>query len=148
MDCTDLVRMSEFWSRALDCVRRNPPQRDGIFPLDPSGRAPNLTLRSEGPHEEVRPHLGLYVSGLLGEVVRLSELGTISVRGPEPGHDFGSLANPGGNRLDVIDTHCGPSIRRTGGSVVRDPLADPGAGGGERSPPFPFTWNWFHTRSV
>jgi hypothetical protein len=105
VDCTDLPRMIEFWSGALDYVPRSPPQPDGVILKDPSGRGPNLNLNltSEGPLAEYRLHLDLYATDPMAEVERLVHLGATLKRGPEAGHDFVTLADPDGNLFDVID---------------------------------------------
>jgi hypothetical protein len=105
VDCTDVPRMIRFWSEALHYVPRSAPQPDGVILRDPSGQGPNLNLTrsGEGPLDDYRLHLDLYAWDPSAEVDRLVALGARVVRGPTPGDDFVTLADPDGNRFDVID---------------------------------------------
>ena len=105
VDCTDLLRMIAFWTKALHYVPREPPQPDGVILKDPEGRGPNLnlSLSSEGPAKEYRLHLDLYAREPVREVRRLLRLGATMELPASKGHDFVTLADPDGNLFDVID---------------------------------------------
>ncbi|MGI0132395.1 MAG: VOC family protein [Thermoplasmata archaeon] len=105
IDCTDLPRMIEFWSAALDYVARDPPGPDGVVLKDPAGVGPSLSLcrGSEGPLGDYRLHLDVYVSDLEKEVTRLLGLGATLMHPRADGEDFVTLADPDGNPFDVID---------------------------------------------
>ncbi len=107
VDCTHLEAMIAFWQEALHYVPRDPPGPDGVILKDPAGRGPNLNLSrgDEAPLDDYRLHLDLYASEPLEEVDRLVRLGATIRRGPTPGSDFVTLADPDGNPFDVIDIH-------------------------------------------
>jgi Glyoxalase-like domain len=105
VECTDLPRMTAFWTAALHYVPRDPPDDDGAVLKDPTGAGPNLSLAkiSERPTPESRWHLDLYSSEPEREVERLLGLGATLELPAAAGHDFVTLADPEGNLFDVID---------------------------------------------
>jgi catechol 2,3-dioxygenase-like lactoylglutathione lyase family enzyme len=105
LDCTNLDRMIRFWSEALHYVPRGPIQPDGVVLKDPAGKGPNvnLSLSNEGPLEEYRIHLDLYVTDPKGELDRLLGLGATMSFPAKNGTDFVTLADPDGNLFCLID---------------------------------------------
>ena len=105
VDCTHLDAMIRFWSEALHYVPKGPIRPDGVMLKDPSGVGPNLnlSLSNEGPLDEYRLHLDLYVTDPLGEAERLLRLGATMNRPAEKGRDFITLADPDGNLFCLID---------------------------------------------
>src|SRR5208282_3974230 len=105
IDCTQLGPMIQFWSEALHYVPRGPIRPDGVMLQDPKGVGPNLnmSLSDEGPLEEYRLHLDLYVQDPLAEAARLLRLGATMTRPAEKGSDFITLADPDGNLFCLID---------------------------------------------
>jgi catechol 2,3-dioxygenase-like lactoylglutathione lyase family enzyme len=105
----DLERMVEFWSTALDYVRRDPvePGADSIVLRPRAGDGPNVTLDRWFAPVQVPPklHLDLYADDQAGEVDRLIALGASRVewRGLPADADYVILADPEGNRFCVID---------------------------------------------
>ncbi len=105
VDCTKLAPMIKFWSEALHYVPRGPIRPDGVVLRDPKGIGPNLnlSLSNEGPLEEYRLHLDLYVTDPLAELERLLQLGATMNYPAEKGRDFVTLADPDGNLFCLID---------------------------------------------
>lgn len=107
----DLVRMTEFWSAALDYVPRDDPHTDDSVLLRPrNGAGPNIMLDRVRSALQIPPrlHLDLYTEGKeeqAAEVKRLIALGATEVhwdRKP-PDADYIILADPEGNRFCVIE---------------------------------------------
>jgi hypothetical protein len=109
----DVPRAVEFWTRALDYVRRDPvrPGAEWVVLVPKTGAGAHLALDlSETPvQEHPRMHLDLYADGpdaQAAEVERLVGLGARSVEWDlypdDP--DFVVLADTEGNRFCVVDT--------------------------------------------
>lgn len=106
----DLVRMTEFWSAALDYAPRDDPKTSDSVLLRPkNGVGPNVNLDRVRSALQIPPriHLDLYTDGpeqQATEVKRLVALGATEVhwdRKP-PDADYVILADPEGNRFCVI----------------------------------------------
>lgn len=103
----DIERQVEFWSRALDYVRR-PDDDDDFALLRPrTGRGPNLSLDRSRSELQIPPriHLDLYAEDQAAEVERLKSLGATEVHwDKQPADaDYVIMADPEGNRFCVID---------------------------------------------
>ncbi len=105
IDCTDFERMLAFWSEALHYVPRNPPEGGWVVLKDPEGKGPNVSLgrTDEGPLNDYRLHLDLYVTDPLGELDRFRKLGARLVQPAQAGKDYVTLADPDGNLFDLVD---------------------------------------------
>jgi len=104
----DLQRQTEFWSAALDYVRRGVGDSDDFVLLRPrDGVGPNVSLDQvhSTVHVPPRIHLDLYAEDQAGEVARLIALGATEVHWDKrpPDADYVILADPEGNRFCVVD---------------------------------------------
>lgn len=106
---SDVARAEEFWSQALDYVRRDTGPVDDWVILRPAnnGSGTHLALMlSETPvQEHPRVHLDLYADDQEAESRRLLALGASRVDwdGYEEDADYLVLADSEGNRFCVID---------------------------------------------
>ncbi len=103
----DLPRQVEFWTKALDYVRRENDPDDFALLRPRSGNGPNISLDRVRSSLQIPPriHLDLYAQGQAAEVERLKGLGATEVhwdRRP-PDADYVIMADPEGNRFCVID---------------------------------------------
>lgn len=104
---SDIAAQTEFWSRALDYVVREPVDTDFVLLHPRDGDGPNLSLDA-APSERVLPpriHLDLYADDQAAEVRRLTTLGARGVhweRRPADA-DYLILEDPEGNRFCVVD---------------------------------------------
>ena len=103
----DLHRQTEFWTAALDYVKREEPSDDFVLLRPKDGDGPSLSLdrvRSE-LHIPPRIHLDLYTDDQAGEVKRLIALGATEVHwSKRPADaDYIILADPEGNRFCVVN---------------------------------------------
>jgi len=103
----DLERQAEFWTAALDYVRRPDDSDDFVLLRPRSGVGPNLSLDRVRSTLQVPPriHLDLYAEDQAGEVERLIALGATEVHWDKrpPDADYIILADPEGNRFCVVD---------------------------------------------
>jgi predicted enzyme related to lactoylglutathione lyase len=103
----DLPRQVEFWTQALDYVRRESDPQDFALLRPRSGTGPNISLDSAPSEVQVPPriHLDLYAQDQAAEVERLKRLGASEVHWDKrpPDADYVILADPEGNRFCVID---------------------------------------------
>ena len=103
----DLQRQAEFWSRALDYVRREGGDDDFVLLRPRDGVGPNLSLDQVHSTVQVPPriHLDLYTQDQGGEVARLLALGATEVHWKKrpADADYVILADPEGNRFCVVD---------------------------------------------
>jgi catechol 2,3-dioxygenase-like lactoylglutathione lyase family enzyme len=105
----DLQRQADFWTTALDYVRREGEGDDFVLLRPRDGVGPNVSLDRVRSTVQVPPriHLDLYTEDQEGEVARLLALGATQVhwdRRP-PDADYVILADPEGNRFCVVDIH-------------------------------------------
>ena len=107
----DLVRMTEFWSAALNYIpREDPHTSDSVLLRPKDGIGPNVNLDHVRSALQIPPriHLDLYTNGpeeQAAEVKRLIALGATEIhwdRKP-PDADFIILADPEGNRFCIIE---------------------------------------------
>jgi predicted enzyme related to lactoylglutathione lyase len=103
----DLERQAEFWTAALDYVRR-PEDGDDFVLLRPrDGVGPNISLDRVPSTLQIPPriHLDLYAEDQAAEVRRLVALGATEVHWDKrpADADYVILADPEGNRFCVID---------------------------------------------
>jgi len=103
----DLERQAEFWTAALDYVRR-PEDGDDFVLLRPrDGVGPNISLDRVRSALQIPPriHLDLYAEDQAAEVERLIALGATEVHWDKrpADADYVILADPEGNRFCVID---------------------------------------------
>lgn len=110
IDCTDFDRMYGFWREVLHYVPRDPPEAGWVVLKDPEGKGPNLSLNrsNEGPLDDYRLHLDLYVMDPHGELGRLLKLGARLVQPAQAGKDYVTLADPDGNLFDLVDVSWPP----------------------------------------
>ena len=104
----DLERQAEFWSAALDYVRRGEGDDETFVLLRPrDGAGPNVSLDRvrSSVHIPPRIHLDLYTEDQVGEVRRLLALGATEVHWDKrpADADYVILADPEGNRFCVVD---------------------------------------------
>ena len=105
----DLEKEANFWTAALDYVRRGPPYDDDSFTLlkPREGNGPNVSLDRVRSTLNIPPriHLDLYAEEQAGEVERLKGLGAIEVHWDKrpADADYVIMADPEGNRFCVID---------------------------------------------
>jgi predicted enzyme related to lactoylglutathione lyase len=103
----DLHRQAEFWSRALDYVRREGGDDDFVLLRPRDGVGPNLSLDQVHSTVQVPPriHLDLYTEDQGGEVARLLAMGATEVHWKKrpADADYVILADPEGNRFCVVD---------------------------------------------
>jgi catechol 2,3-dioxygenase-like lactoylglutathione lyase family enzyme len=102
----DLERQAQFWTAALDYVRREETSDDFALLHPRNGVGPNLSLDRVRSTLQVPPriHLDLYADDQAEEVRRLVALGATEVhwdRRP-PDADYVILADPEGNRFCVV----------------------------------------------
>jgi hypothetical protein len=104
---TDLARMTEFWSAALDYVPREEDDDDFALMRPRSGVGPNISLDQQRSELTIPPriHLDLYATDQGAEVARLKGLGATEVHWDKrpADADYVILADPEGNRFCVID---------------------------------------------
>ena len=103
----DLQRQTEFWSEALDYVRRQDDSDDFVLLRPRDGVGPNLSLDRHRSTGQIPPriHLDLYTDDQAGEVKRLIALGATEVHWDKrpADADYLILADPEGNRFCVVD---------------------------------------------
>jgi catechol 2,3-dioxygenase-like lactoylglutathione lyase family enzyme len=103
----DLKRQTEFWTAALDYVRREGGSDDFVLLRPRDAVGPNLSLDQVHSTVQVPPriHLDLYTEDQAGEVERLIALGATEVHWDKrpPDADYVILADPEGNRFCVVD---------------------------------------------
>ena len=105
----DLEKEADFWTAALDYVRRGPPyDNDGFTLLKPrDGDGPNVSLDRVRSTLNIPPriHLDLYTEQQADEVERLKNLGATEVQWDKrpADADYIIMADPEGNRFCVID---------------------------------------------
>jgi predicted enzyme related to lactoylglutathione lyase len=103
----DLQRQTEFWSEALQYVRRQDDSQDFVLLRPKDGVGPNVSLDRARSTVQIPPriHLDLYTEDQAGEVKRLIALGATEVHWDKkpPDADYVILADPEGNRFCVID---------------------------------------------
>jgi predicted enzyme related to lactoylglutathione lyase len=104
IDCADLERLTEFWSKALGFDRRPPEgQYSVLIPSTPG--QPRLLLQqvAEPKTGKARIHLDLTSENLDLEVTRLVTLGASAVRAyNELGTRWMLMLDPEGNEFCVI----------------------------------------------
>jgi predicted enzyme related to lactoylglutathione lyase len=101
----DLAKQMDFWKQALDYTHRDEPEDDWVVLRPRTGQGPNISLdvRRSEVHLPPRIHLDLYALDQDAEVTRLLALGATRVEWNRPaGADFVTLADPEGNRFDVV----------------------------------------------
>lgn len=101
----DLRVQMAFWSEALDYTAREEPEEDWVVLQPRTGPGPNISLdlRRSEVHLPPRIHLDLYALDQTAEVERLLALGATRVEWNRPADaDFVTLADPEGNRFDVV----------------------------------------------
>jgi predicted enzyme related to lactoylglutathione lyase len=101
----DLAKQMDFWSHALDYTHRDEPEDDWVVLRPRTGHGPNISLdlRRSEVHLPPRIHLDLYALDQDAEVDRLLALGATRVEwNRPPDADFVTLADPEGNRFDVV----------------------------------------------
>ncbi len=105
----DLVRMTAFWSAALDYVPREDPAAPGadfVLLRPRHGEGPNVSLDAYPSRYELPPrfHLDLYADDREAEVARLIALGAREVHwSKRPADaDYVILEDPEGNRFCVV----------------------------------------------
>ena len=104
----DLQRQAEFWTAALDNVRRGEGDSDDFVLLRPrDGVGPNVSLDEHHSTVNLPPriHLDLYSQDQAADVKRLIALGATEVHWEKrpPDADYVILADPEGNRFCVVD---------------------------------------------
>jgi catechol 2,3-dioxygenase-like lactoylglutathione lyase family enzyme len=104
----DLQRQAEFWTAALDYVRRGEGDSDDFVLLRPrDGVGPNVSLDEHHSTVNLPPriHLDLYSQDQAADVKRLIALGATEVHWDKrpPDADYVILADPEGNRFCVVD---------------------------------------------
>lgn len=102
-------RATEFWTRALGYIPRDPDLDDRFVVLrapDDSGQNLSIMLSETPVQERPRVHLDLYSETPDEEIERLLALGATRVDWTDypPDADFTVLADTEGNRFCVIDT--------------------------------------------
>jgi catechol-2,3-dioxygenase len=102
INCVDMERMSEFWTRALG-LTPGPVTEEGRFRVL-GGERVNLSLQvAQSPivgRNEM--HLDLYTDEPEGEVARLMELGaTVVGHHDDPNDTYTVMCDPEGNRFCV-----------------------------------------------
>lgn len=104
---TDLRRMTEFWSTALDYVPRAGNDDDFVLLRPRSGIGPNISLDQHHSSYGLPPriHLDLYATDQASEVERLTALGGREVRWDKrpADADYVIMEDPEGNRFCVVD---------------------------------------------
>jgi catechol 2,3-dioxygenase-like lactoylglutathione lyase family enzyme len=104
----DLQRQTEFWTAALDYVRRVDDSDDFVLLRPKDGVGPNVSLDRVNSKVQVPPriHLDLYAEDQAAEVKRLIGLGATEVHWDKrpPDADYIILADPEGNRFCVVDS--------------------------------------------
>ncbi|MET1016192.1 MAG: VOC family protein [Leifsonia flava] len=101
----NLSTQMAFWMAALDYVPREEPEEDWVVlrPAHGSGPRISLDVRQSQVHLPPRIHLDLYSDDQAADVRRLLALGATSVDWNRPSDaDFVTLADPEGNRFDVV----------------------------------------------
>lgn len=101
----DLAAQMAFWTAALDYVPREDPQEDWVVLRPVNGPGPHLSLdrHRSAVHLPPRIHLDLYSTDQDADVRRLLGLGATTVDwNRPPDADFVTLADPEGNRFDVV----------------------------------------------
>ena len=104
----DIERQAEFWTKALDYVRRENDDDDFALLRPRSGSGPNISLDRSRSELQIPPriHLDLYAEDQLAEVERLKSLGAMEIHwNKRPADaDYVIMADPEGNRFCVIDS--------------------------------------------
>lgn len=101
----DLHTQMAFWMAALDYVPREEPEEGWVVLRPAHGGGPHISLdvRRSEVHLPPRIHLDLYSDDQAADVRRLLALGATSVDwNRPPDADFVTLADPEGNRFDVV----------------------------------------------
>jgi predicted enzyme related to lactoylglutathione lyase len=101
----DLIKQMTFWSQALHYTHREEPEEDWVVLRPRFGTGPNISLdrRHSEVHLPPRIHLDLYARDQEAEVERLLALGATQIEWDRPpDSDFVTLADPEGNRFDVV----------------------------------------------
>ena len=102
----DLPRQVEFWTKALDYVRRETDPDDFALLRPRSGNGPNISLDRVRSSVQVPPriHLDLYAKDQAAEVERLKRLGATEVHWAKRplDADYVIMADPEGNRFCVV----------------------------------------------
>jgi len=103
----DLPRQVEFWTQALDYVRRDSDPDDFALLRPRSGDGPNISLDRVRSNVQIPPriHLDLYAQDQAAEIQRLTGLGATEVHWDKrpPDADYVIMADPEGNRFCVVD---------------------------------------------
>ena len=103
----DLPRQVEFWTKALDYIRRESDPDDFALLRPRSGAGPNISLDRVRSSLQIPPriHLDLYAQDQAAEVERLKGLGATEVHWDKrpPDADYVIMADPEGNRFCVVD---------------------------------------------
>jgi catechol 2,3-dioxygenase-like lactoylglutathione lyase family enzyme len=103
----DLERQADFWTAALDYVRREETSDDFMLLRPRDGVGPNISLDRVRANLQIPPriHLDLYAEDQAAEVRRLLALGASEVHWDKrpPDADYVILADPEGNRFCVVD---------------------------------------------
>jgi predicted enzyme related to lactoylglutathione lyase len=114
----DLERQIDFWTKALDYVRREGDENDFALLRPRSGRGPNISLDRVRADLQIPPrvHLDLYAEDQDAEVKRLKTLGATEIRwDKQPADaDYVIMADPEGNRFCVIDAAGWPGFEVSG----------------------------------
>jgi predicted enzyme related to lactoylglutathione lyase len=114
----DLERQIDFWTKALDYVRREGDENDFALLRPRSGRGPNISLDRVRANLQIPPrvHLDLYAEDQDAEVKRLKTLGAIEIHwDKQPADaDYVIMADPEGNRFCVIDAAGWPGFEVSG----------------------------------
>jgi len=101
INCTDLPRMTAFWSAALAYGAEG--DDDWMSLTDPAGVGVTLSLqRADGPVGKAEMHLDLVTTDQAGECRRLVDLGATRVRDHhDAADDYVVLADPEGNEFCI-----------------------------------------------
>jgi predicted enzyme related to lactoylglutathione lyase len=114
----DLERQIDFWTKALDYVRREGDENDFALLRPRSGRGPNISLDRVRANLQIPPrvHLDLYAEDQDAEVKRLKTLGATEIHwDKQPADaDYVIMADPEGNRFCVIDAAGWPGFEVSG----------------------------------
>ena len=101
---TDIPRVVDFWTSALDYELREDPSEDWASLVPRTGEGPRLSLMLVTSDQPRRHHLDLTALDQTAEVERLIELGAFPVEEweYEEDADYVVLEDPDGNRFCVV----------------------------------------------
>ena len=99
----NLLRALKFWTQALNCRLRNPPDDDWAVLVPVEGPGVQLALSLVTSEKARRHHLDLCATDQQAEVERLLALGARQAEWSYPPHaDFVVLEDPDGNRFCAL----------------------------------------------